>query len=110
MQLVGRSEAVEGSDAAGYLHANISNWIPTLTGRDVEIDRAHCVYDGRENDTGRPRTLIFRALKWQDRAAILNGARKAYPVKHAQNTLLFFPDFSPATTVTETLNKYSLNQ
>ncbi len=32
---------------------------------------------------------------------ILKGARQAYPVKCAQDnvTLLFFPDFSPATTI-----------
>uniref|UniRef100_A0A3B1JAP9 L1 transposable element RRM domain-containing protein n=1 Tax=Astyanax mexicanus TaxID=7994 RepID=A0A3B1JAP9_ASTMX len=98
IRLVGLPEAAEGSDASGFLRANISNWIPALKGRDIEIDRAHRVYSGKENDTGRPRTLIFRVLRWQDRVAILSGARKVYPVKHAQNTLLFFPDFSPVTT------------
>ncbi len=35
------------------------------------------------------------------RSDILKGARQAYPVKCAQNnvTLLFFPDFSPATAI-----------
>ncbi len=47
------------------------------------------------------RTLIFRVLRWHDRSDILKGARQAYPVKCAQNnvTLLFFPDFSPATAI-----------
>ncbi len=61
---------------------------------------AHRVYDGgRSSD--RPRTLIFRVLRWHDRSDILKGARQAYPVKCAQNnvTLLFFPDFSPATAI-----------
>ena len=53
------------------------------------------------------RTLIFRLLCWQDRSAILNGARQVYPVRYTSNgatsaptasTLLFFPDYSPATT------------
>ncbi len=45
--------------------------------------------------------LIFRALRWHDRSEILKGARQAYPVKCMQDnvTLLFFPDFSPATTI-----------
>ncbi len=45
--------------------------------------------------------LIFRVLKWHDGSKILKGARQAYPVKCAQNdvTLLFFPDFSPATAI-----------
>ncbi len=58
------------------------------------------MYDGRKN-SDRPRTLIFRVLRWHDRSEILKGARQAYPVKCAQDnvTLLFFPDFSPATTM-----------
>ncbi len=58
----------------------------------------HRVYDGRKN-SDRPRTLIFRVLRWHDRSEILKGARQAYPVKYTQDnvTLLFFPDFSPAT-------------
>ncbi len=82
---------MEGNDAAGFLRANLSKWIPSLRGRDIEIDRAHRVYvGGRGSD--RPRTLIFRVLRWHDRPDILKGARQAYPVKCAQNnvTLLFF--------------------
>ncbi len=54
---------------------------------------------GRGSD--RPHTLIFRVLRWHDRSEILKGARQAYPVKCTQDnvTLLFFPDFSPATAV-----------
>ncbi len=91
---------MEGPDAAGFLRANLSKWIPSLRGREIEIDRAHRVYDGgRVSD--RPRTLIFRVLRWHDRSDILKGARQAYPVKCSQSnvTLLFFPDFSPATAI-----------
>ncbi len=47
------------------------------------------------------RALIFRVLRWHDRSDILKGARQAYPVKCAQSnvTLLYFPDFSPATAI-----------
>ncbi len=71
---------------------------PSLKGRNIEIDRAHRVYDGRKN-SDRPHTLIFRVLRWHDRLEILKGARQAYPVKCTQDnvTLLFFPDFSPVT-------------
>ncbi len=106
VRLVGLPEAAEGSDAAGFLRVNLSKWIPSLRGRDIEIDRAHRVYDrGRGSD--RPRTLIFRVLRWHDRSDILKGARQSlsreftYPVKCAQSnvTLLFFPDFNPATAI-----------
>ncbi len=71
-----------------------------MRGRDIEIDRAHRVYDGGRG-SDRPRTLIFRVLRWHDRSDILKGARQAYPVKCSQSnvTLLFFPDFSPATAI-----------
>ncbi len=100
VRLVGLPEGMEGNDAAGFLRANLSKWIPSLRGRDIEIDRAHRVYDGGRG-SDRPRTLIFRVLRWHDRSDILKGAWQAYPVKCAQNnvTLLFFPDFSPATAI-----------
>ncbi len=94
VRLVGLPEGMEGNDAAGFLRANLSKWIPSLRGRDIEIDRAHRVYDGGRG-SDRPRTLIFRVLRWHDRSDILKGARQAYPVKCSQSnvTLLFFPDF-----------------
>ncbi len=97
VRLVGLPEGAEGSDVAGFLRVNLSKWIPSLKGRNIEIDRAHRVYDGRKN-SDRPHTLIFRVLRWHDRSEILEGARQAYPVKCTQDnvTLLFFPDFSPA--------------
>ncbi len=47
---------------------------------------AHRVYDGGRG-SDRPRTLIFRVLRWHDRSDILKGARQAYPVKCAQNNV-----------------------
>ncbi len=96
--LVGLPEGMEGSDVAGFLRVNLSKWIPSLKGRNIKIDRAHRVYDGRKN-SDRPRTLIFCVLRWHDRLEILKGARQAYPVKCTQDNvmLLFFPDFSPVT-------------
>ncbi len=98
IRLVGLAEGMEGSDVAGFLRINLSKWIPSLKGRNIKIDRAHRVYDGRKN-SDQPRTLIFRVLRWHDRLEILKGARQAYPVKCTQDnvTLLFFPDFSPVT-------------
>ncbi len=100
VRLVGLPEGAEGSNAAGFLRVNLSKWIPSLKGCDIEIDQAHRVYDGGRG-SDRPRTLIFRVLRWHDRSEILKGARQAYLVKCAQDnvTLLFFPDFSPATTI-----------
>ncbi len=41
VRLVGLPEGmVEGSDVAGFLRLNLSKWIPSLKGRNIEIDRA----------------------------------------------------------------------
>ncbi len=80
VRLVGLPEGMKGPDAASFLRANLSKWIPSLRGRDIEIDRAHRMYDGGRG-SDRPRTLIFRVLRWNN------------------VTLLFFPDFSPATAI-----------
>ncbi len=91
VRLVGLPEGAEGTDVAGFLRVNLSKWIPSLGGCNIEIDRAHRVYDGRKN-SDRPHTLIFRVLRWHDRSEILKGARQAFPVKCTQDNvaLLFF--------------------
>ncbi len=62
VRLVGLPEGMEGPDAAGFLRANLSKWIPSLKGRNIEIDRVHRMYDGGRG-SDRPRTLIFRVLR-----------------------------------------------
>ncbi len=67
IRLVGLPEGMEGTNAASFLRVNLSKWIPSLRGRDIENYRAHHVYDrGRGSD--RPRTLTFRVLRWHDRS------------------------------------------
>ncbi len=40
-------EGMEGPDAASFLRANLSKWIPSLRGRDIEIDRRiACMMEG----------------------------------------------------------------
>ncbi len=100
VRLVGLPEGMGGLDAAGFLRADLSGWVPSLRGRGIGIDRARRVCDGGRG-SGRPRTLIFRVLRWRGRPDVLGGARRACPVGCARNnvTLLFFPDFSPATAI-----------
>ncbi len=74
VRLVGLPEGAEGSNAVGFLRINLSKWIPSLRDCNIEIARAHHVFDGRK-------TLIFRVLRWHDRSEILRGAQQAYPVK-----------------------------
>ncbi len=94
VRLVGLPEGAEGPDTAGFLRVNLSKWIPSLRGRD--------------RWPGAPRVWRREGLRSAahshlpcTKMEILKGARQAYPVKCAQNnvTLLFFPDFSPATAI-----------
>ncbi len=62
VKLVGLPEGAEGSDVAGFLRVNLSKWILSLKGRNIEIDQAHCVYDRRKN-SDRPRTLHLPCTK-----------------------------------------------
>ncbi|KAJ8361828.1 hypothetical protein AAFF_G00418620 [Aldrovandia affinis] len=50
------------------------------------------------NNTSRPRTMIFKLLRYTDRQAILAGARKARPTLSDGTQLLFFANYSPGTT------------
>ncbi len=62
VRLVGLPEGMEGPDAAGFLRANLSKWIPSLRGRDIEIDRAHRVYDGGRGSDGMTDQISWKVL------------------------------------------------
>lgn len=97
VRLVNLPTGAEGDDPRGYLQKMLPNWIPALSSHNtpVEIDRAHRIY---ATNTSRPRTMIFRLLRYTDRQAILEGARKAKPRLHDGTSLQFFADYSPGTT------------
>lgn len=97
VRIVGLKEGEEGDDAIAFLKAHLPQWIPPLKDREIAIERAHRVYSTEQNSS-RPRTLIFKLLNYEDRKAILDGARAVYPVKHQEEKILFFPDYSAQTT------------
>ncbi|KAJ8405418.1 hypothetical protein AAFF_G00318910 [Aldrovandia affinis] len=68
--------------------------------RKSEKETSSCFSGGHIgllNNTSRPRTMIFKLLRYTDRQAILAGARKARPLSLAAQ-LLFFADYSPGAT------------
>ncbi len=105
LRLVGLPESAEGENAIQFLQDNLPLWIPSLAGEKIEIQRAHRIFTTQDK-TSRPRTLIFRLLRYQDREKILNGARAlSSPPTHQMTSegktsasrLLFFPDYSNDT-------------
>ncbi len=90
VRLVGLPEGVEGSNATGFLRVNLSKWIPSLKGLDIEIDRAHRVYDGGRG-SDQPRTLIFHVLKWHDRYWKVLGRLIRWNAHRTMSHYYFFP-------------------
>lgn len=97
VRLVGLQQGREGDDPIGFLQMMLPTWIPALKKKGpIEIDRAHRIYG-----SGKSRTLIFRVLRYQDRQAILQGARevmKTEPIRDQDNLLRFFADYSGFTS------------
>ncbi len=96
IRLVGLKEGLEGDDPLGFIQNHLPKWIPSLAGKEMEIERAHRIYSG-ERSKSTPRTFIFKMLRYRDRNAILNGARTAGQILHMGALLLFFPDYSTHT-------------
>ncbi len=92
------SEGAEKYDPIGFLKQSLPIWIPSLVGRDIEIEHAHRVYSTASTDHSKPQVFLFKLLHYNDRNLILDEARRHGPVKAGDGAMLsFFPDFSPAT-------------
>lgn len=99
VQIVGLSPNREGGEAIRFLQEMLPKWIPSLSNRPKEIERAHRIY-GQQRSTEMGRTMIFKVLIYQDRQAILDGARevsKRGPILDGENQLKFFADYSTYT-------------
>lgn len=100
LRLINLPEGEEGDDAAAFLQARLHRWFPSLNGMKAEVDRAHRVRSDKGKEKGRPRTLLFRLLRWQDWNAIMKDLKTRdfqLPV-HKGERLRFFPDHSPETS------------
>ncbi len=79
--LLGLPEGAEKDDLIGFLKRSLPIWIPSLAGKDIEIERAHRVYSRASTDHSKPRVFLFKLLRYNDRNLILNEARCHGPVK-----------------------------
>ncbi|MGH0125876.1 UNVERIFIED_CONTAM: hypothetical protein FKN15_021763 [Acipenser sinensis] len=96
LRLVGLKEGAEGTDAIDFLTKSIPLWLPNLSNRNIEIMRAHRIYNDRSKASDRPRTLIFNLLRYTDHQAILQAARKNTPQILDRN-LKFYSDYGNIT-------------
>ncbi len=97
VRLVNLPTGIEGDDPVGFLQKMLPKWIPELSARPcpIEIDRAPWVYSNYNSP--KPRLMVFRLLRYPDRQAILQGARKAKPTLPGGTSLEFYADYSPET-------------
>lgn len=98
VRLVKLPSGAEGDDLRGILQKMLPRWSPSLKDLNdtpMEIDRAHRIYS---NNASRPRTMIFRLLRYTHRQAILEGARRAKPALPGGAQLHFFAEYTPGTT------------
>ncbi|KAK3559295.1 hypothetical protein QTP86_010735 [Hemibagrus guttatus] len=100
VRLLGLAPNREGGDAIRFLTEMLPKWIPSLSNRPIEIERAHRIY-GQQSSTETGRTIIFKVLRYQDHQSILDRARevsKRGPILDGLNRLKFFADYSTYTS------------
>ncbi len=54
LRLLGLPEGAEKDDPIGFLKRSLPIWIPSLWGKDIEIERAHRVYSRASTDRSKP--------------------------------------------------------
>ncbi len=72
LRLLGLPEGAEKDDPIGFLKRLLPIWIPSLAGKDIEIERAHRVYSRASPDHSKPRVFLFKLFRYNDRNLILN--------------------------------------
>ncbi len=98
LRLDGLPEGCEKDDPMGFLERLLPTQLPSLAGKEIEVERAHRLYTSLSSDRAKPRVFIFKLLRYMDRELILRAARLHAPVKTSDGAMLsFYPDFSPVT-------------
>ncbi len=87
----------EGGNTVIFLQDMLPKRIPALGTSKIQIERAHRIHSPK-NDSQT--TMIFKVLRYRDRNAILQGARKARkraPIQDAGRNIRFYANCSTIT-------------
>ncbi|XP_067326516.1 protein KRBA1-like isoform X2 [Anolis sagrei] len=87
LRVLGLPEGAEGGDAVSFLRRTL---LPPVLGIPPEIESAR-----RVHATSRPRPLVFRLLRFADKAALLQATRSR-PLSFAGTPLTLVPDACPS--------------
>uniref|UniRef100_H3BGA4 L1 transposable element RRM domain-containing protein n=1 Tax=Latimeria chalumnae TaxID=7897 RepID=H3BGA4_LATCH len=95
LRIVGLSEGVEGKDPVAFVEKFLVEVLgeTTFPGR-VEIERAHRALRPRPKEGEKPRIIIFKVLRFQDKVRILCRAREKGQLTYLNQKKKFFPDIS----------------
>lgn len=76
IHVTGLEEGLEGSNATQFLSHSLPKWFPALDDTQIEIMRAHRIYNDNARNRGANRNLIFNVLRCSTHQAILHAPRK----------------------------------
>uniref|UniRef100_A0A087X3W3 L1 transposable element RRM domain-containing protein n=1 Tax=Poecilia formosa TaxID=48698 RepID=A0A087X3W3_POEFO len=91
LRFLGFTESCEGSDLVAFLKPTLPTLLNINFPKGLEIDRAHRLGQlspGQGNQPSRPRPIIVRFERFQDREHIAKAARKR------ERRIMVFPDYS----------------
>uniref|UniRef100_A0A3P8STI7 L1 transposable element RRM domain-containing protein n=1 Tax=Amphiprion percula TaxID=161767 RepID=A0A3P8STI7_AMPPE len=100
IRIVGLPEHSEGTDPVSFT----KSWLPQLVGVDfkggiVKVDRCHRISPRYRSLPGqRPRVFIVKLHNFQDKARIMQEARKKQTLNYKGAKIMIFEDFSAAVS------------
>lgn len=96
--LVGLAEGAEGNNPTGFVEDMLRNLLPDARlSPHYTVERAHRIPPRPGPPGAPPRTFILRLLNFQDRDEILHASRSVGDLRHQNNKLMIFPDYSIET-------------
>nr|XP_014339839.1 PREDICTED: uncharacterized protein LOC106702205 [Latimeria chalumnae] len=91
LRIVGLSEGVEGKDPVAFIEKFLVEVLGETTFPSrVEIERAHRALRPRPKEGEKPRIIIFKVLRFQDKVRILCRARKKGQLTYLNQKFFFF--------------------
>uniref|UniRef100_H3BDL9 L1 transposable element RRM domain-containing protein n=1 Tax=Latimeria chalumnae TaxID=7897 RepID=H3BDL9_LATCH len=96
IRVIGIPEGVEGSGLSGptLLLSVLRECLPLGETESIEVERVHCTLGPRPPPDQRPRPIIARLLRFQDRERTLRLAREAGELYWWGGKIMIFPDMS----------------
>uniref|UniRef100_H3BGT2 L1 transposable element RRM domain-containing protein n=1 Tax=Latimeria chalumnae TaxID=7897 RepID=H3BGT2_LATCH len=94
LRIVRLSEGIEGKDPVAFIEKFLVEVLgETCPGR-VEIECVHHALRPRPKEGEKPRIMIFKVLRFQDKVRILRRAREKGQLTYLHQKIFFFPDVS----------------